>query len=269
MGCPARLSTGMYLTVSNLPYFLISKNLVPARSVVDGRFAIVAVGRRNRNFKIIRRGLPGMFVKQAKSTEYEAVSTLQREAAFYARVQRWGAYAPLRRIMPEMVYFDPARYALIIDAIEGAESLAEYYLRQGTFPREAARATGESVALLHSFGAQMAGDEVLSPWMFRQVPWVMQMDVTGAGFLQKLGPAGANLAAAMALYPSLQPMLSSLRPEWRQDSLIHGDMKWENCLVSSSEPLKLRVVDWELADIGDGAWDVATIFKEYLVACLL
>ena len=29
--------------------------------------------------------------------------------------------------------------------------------------------------------------------------------------------------------------------------------------------LQLRIVDWELLDLGDGCWDVAGIFQAYLV----
>src|SRR5262245_22890572 len=127
----------MYLTVSNLPHYLISKNLITARSVVEGNFSVLEVGRRNRNFKVLRRRLPGMFIKQAKSGEYEAVLTLQREALFYSRVQRFGAYEALRPLMPGMIHFDAARNALIIDCVAGAESLAEHYQRQGGYSREA------------------------------------------------------------------------------------------------------------------------------------
>src|SRR5262249_23596742 len=104
------------------------------------------------------------------------------------------------------------------------------------------------------------------------IPWVMMMDQTGQDFLHKIGPAGVHLATALAALPVLLPMLSGLRARWQHDSLLHGDMKWENCLIvgrPGEGGQGLMVVDCELVDIGDGAWDVATIIKEYLVTSLM
>src|SRR5262249_9071087 len=44
---------------------------------------------------------------------------------------------------------------------------------------------------------------------------------------------------------------------------IHGDMKFDNVVVRAGEQ-RMHVVDWELADIGDSAWDVASILQAYL-----
>jgi hypothetical protein len=66
--------------------------------------------------------------------------------------------------------------------------------------------------------------------------------------------------------PRLLELLVFLGEHWTVDGLVHGDFKWENCLVV--EHGELRIVDWELVDAGDTAWDLATIFKEYLFVSL-
>ena len=66
----------MFLTAYNLPHYLMSKGLISAQSVVDGDFVLAEAGRRNRNFKVMRRQQPGLFVKQIKSMEAQAITTI-------------------------------------------------------------------------------------------------------------------------------------------------------------------------------------------------
>ena len=69
-------------------------------------------------------------------------------------------------------------------------------------------------------------------------------------------------------YPEFNETLDELRDKWRFDSLIHGDMKWDNLVVSVAEENgkgeSVKIVDWELADIGDARWDVGAILQSYL-----
>jgi thiamine kinase-like enzyme len=64
-----------------------------------------------------------------------------------------------------------------------------------------------------------------------------------------------------------------VRDGWRRDALIHGDLKWENCVVLPPETEDgapgLRIVDWEMADFGDACWDVGSIFQAYLCFWIL
>ena len=63
--------------------------------------------------------------------------------------------------------------------------------------------------------------------------------------------------------PDFQRALTNCDDEWQQDSLIHGDIKFTNCIVfpQSGGTLGFRIVDWELADWGDAAWDVGGVFR--------
>lgn len=68
----------------------------------------------------------------------------------------------------------------------------------------------------------------------------------------------------MQLVPQLPEALDSLLSSWQFETLIHGDMRWENCLVRTDRDT-IHFVDWELANLGDGAWDVAGILHSSLV----
>src|SRR5205807_901418 len=98
----------------NLAHYLTAKGLITMRSVVDGDFILAEAGRRNRNFKLNRRQQPGIFVKQVKTTEQQAIMTIQREAAFYRAVHRDPRYAAIRGMVPGFLDYDASRYALAL-----------------------------------------------------------------------------------------------------------------------------------------------------------
>jgi len=261
----------MFLTAYNLPHYLISKGIVTAQSVVDGDFMVVEAGRRNRNFKVIRRKNPGLFVKQMKSTEAQAVATLKREAGFYRALESNPNFAQVREVIPRLVDFDERRNALTVSLVSDAESISERQMRVGIYEEDTARLLGEVLGRVHAQGALVAADPAARSLFTYQPPWPLMFDVSGLQFLEKMGAIGPVLAAAIPQTPSLQPMLTALRSRWQYDSLVHGDMKWDNCLIrnhASGTP-ELILVDWEIADIGDGAWDIAGILKEYVMAVLM
>ena len=262
----------MFLTAYNLPHYLMFKGLASADSIVDGDFMLAEAGRRNRNFKIFRRKQGGLFVKQIKTADAQAMTTIQREAAFYRTIHSDTKYAALSRMLPRFYDYERSRYALTLSLTENAESLSEHQLRQAQMPETTARMIGNALGIAHAHGPLMAADPAMHGLFPYQIPWPMTLEQTGYTFLNGFGTLGPQLVRSIQQMPTLQPMLSALRQYWQYDSLTHGDMKWDNCLISNpvgeSAP-RLTIVDWELADIGDGAWDVATIFKEYLVAAIL
>jgi aminoglycoside phosphotransferase (APT) family kinase protein len=262
----------VFLTAYNLPHYLLSKGLIEPESLVSGDLLVAEAGRRNRNFKVIRRRAPGLFIKQIKTTETQAIATIQREAAFYNAVHRNPHYSALRRIIPRFVDYDARRYSLALELTDNAESVQERHLREGRYTEATARVLGRALGLIHSHGAAMLADPETRGLFPHAFPWPLTFEQSGYKMLDAFGPIGPALAIAIQQLPHLQPLLSGLRAEWAFESLIHNDMKWDNCLVNiqpdGGEP-QLTIVDWELADIGDSAWDTGSIFKEYIMAALL
>lgn len=260
----------MYLTVSNLSHYLMSRGLISPESLVDGDLVIVESGRRNRNFKVIRRNSPGLFIKQIGKSDPQSFQTMQREAQFYARLDIDSKLSAVAAMTPKLIDFDPSRYVLTITLTTGGESLAMYQMRKQDYSEENARLVGKALAVFHTHASTMTPDTLGSLFPL-QVPWIMTMDQNGDSVLKQFGPIGEQLAAGISAFPNMSGQLAALRSEWQFDSLIHGDMKWENCLLcppNDATASTLQVVDWELVDIGDSAWDLGTIMKEYLVAAI-
>lgn len=99
-----------------------------------------------------------------------------------------------------------------------------------------------------------------------RTPWILSLDAQPEELGAQPGPL-AQLYRILRQYPEFSSRLNDLRAAWRVDCLIHGDLKWDNCLVSTrdeSAELNLKIVDWELADVGDACWDLGGILAAYL-----
>src|ERR1700755_819902 len=104
----------MYLTVANLTHFLVSRGLLDPDAIFVSDLVILDASRRNRNFKVIRSAGPGLFVKQMREMQQDAMLTLRREAACYERARDNPA---LSRLMPRLITYDPARHLLIVELL--------------------------------------------------------------------------------------------------------------------------------------------------------
>jgi hypothetical protein len=261
----------MYLTVTNLASYLAGRGLVELDSVVDGDFAVQEAGRRNRNFKVSRGVLPGLFVKQVANTaSWEPIVTVHREAAFYKEISSRPPLAPVAKLTPRLVDFNPAHVCLVSELVENGENYNEYHHRIGAFPEMPAEILGRGMAAYHSLPPQALADLLARGVLPGQVPWILSLNPATLSPLGEMPQIGPMMLAVLPQYPALLHTLLALRYEWVFDSLIHGDMKWDNLVVSEEgdEP-QLRVVDWELADIGDAAWDAGAVIAAYIGAWML
>lgn len=261
----------MYLTATNLVHYLLARRLVTPASIVDGDFMVAEVGRRNRNYKVIRQENPGLFIKQIKTHDQQAMMTLHREAACYRLAGSDEKYAPLAELMPRFVDYDAARHLLTVELLPQGENLTEYHRRMNAFPEAVGRMLGRGLGAYHSEVGRMFTDEPDLAIFPRQVPWVLSLHQSSDAMLQSLSAGNTQLVGILRQQPAFQQQLDALREDWRFDSLLHGDMKWDNCIVfhKDEDTLDFRIVDWELADFGDASWDVGAVFQAYLAFWIL
>lgn len=73
-------------------------------------------------------------------------------------------------------------------------------------------------------------------------------------------PATAALLREAALDAELVAGLRAARAMWRPMALIHADLKHDNILLDTrAAGDQLTILDWEMARLGDPAWDLAGI----------
>ena len=234
-------------------------------SVVDGDLFVLETTRRNRNFKVIRKMSRSYFVKQVLRWEPQALATLQREAGCYWLVQNDPSLRALADLLPKCYAFDASKHILILELLQSGESLADFHRRTREFPTSYAEALAAALGSYHGgLGEDFATTQ--KPGLFpKNPPWILSVHQQQPAWLSALGAASSELLQVVKKYPEFPRRLDELREQWRYDSLIHGDMKWDNCIVQKVDgELRFKVVDWELADIGDSLWDVGAILQSYI-----
>jgi hypothetical protein len=256
----------MILSKSNVVHYLLEQGLLAWESVVDGDVMVAEVTRRNRNFKVIRRAAQGYFVKQIRNWDPQAIAALAGEAACY-RVARSGPeHAALGALVPRDFLYDAQRHVLVSELLADGETLSDYYRRLNAFPPEPARLLGGLFGRLHGDAAPLDARE--AAMFHRQVPWILSAHQHGTSLFGAFSAANAQLLTIVQGYPDFERTLDELRQDWHAGSLMHGDFKWDNCVVyrdpSGNGAVALKVVDWELADIGDARWDLGALLSAYV-----
>lgn len=248
----------MFLTTSNLIHHLLSRGLLLTSDVVNSRLMIWDAARRNRNFKVMINEDRGVFVKQIQTTDVLSVKTIQREIDFYQLARefpRWSA------LMPKMIDCDVKRRSIVLELFLRAENLREYHTRAQAFPLDVSKSVGTVLGEFHrSVSLRDLTREQID--FFRKKPcWILSF---------KEAPASASSGVKQLLqflhqHPELLGILDDMLANWKFEHVIHGDFKWDNCLVFPSEDgcAQVKMIDWELVDIGDVAWDVGGILQSY------
>jgi len=254
----------MILTANTLAYYLLERGLVKAETAIDGDLVIVDSTSRNRNFKVICKHQPGYFVKQAQQSDPQLIGFLQREASCYWRAVTDSSFNSLAALVPKYHLYDSARHILVVELLPEGENLAEYHRRLKTFPLHISARLGELLGRYHSI--RLSPSETASTTPFpRTVPWILSAHQLGAPPIQAISGANAHILSIINRYTDFHTYLDALRKQWQFDDFIHGDMKWENCMVyAQDERMEVKIIDWETADFGDGCWDVGAIFQAYL-----
>jgi thiamine kinase-like enzyme len=259
----------MIITAENIVHYLAEKNLITSESVVNGDFMVVDVTRRNRNFKILRKLDKGYFVKQIKNYDSQSISSLTREAHSYYLAQNDVTFKGLEELMPRLIHFDTMRNILILELFPESENLSEMHLRLGTFPEYIASSLGASLGTYHK-NVSNTINEVRTKKVFPEtLPWMLTINPQYILQIKNTDSNHFQFFSIIDKYPEFLTSIEQLRNEWQVNSLVHGDMKWDNCIVykdadTPSENLKLKIIDWELADLGDSSWDVGAVFQTYL-----
>jgi len=245
----------MVLTAASLAHYLLERDLVSNASLVDGDFHVDDVSHRNRVFLVLRGPHPGYVVKQVKEWKSDSIETLASEAQFYSLMRTEPKLASLRQSLPHCYSYDADNQVLVLEFVHQSPHDSQDETR---FSVEFAKSVGESLRQWHrdTSDANLFEDFHGSP------PWVLSLHRSND---ENVKPANAELRRILKRDAAFGRALDELREQWRPAALIHGDMKWGNCLIASDTALP-RFIDWEMAVWGDPLWDAAGILQEYLGA---
>ncbi len=258
----------MFLLASDVAPFLLSRDLLTQRDVAGDQLRVREVRRRNRSFRVSGIDGPGLFIKQVAASAPDLAGSIGREAALHRLAETVPALATLRGATVRLRRFEEGRQALIFDLFADAETLDAHYRRTRRMDVDILSLLGAGLAGIHAEAApsaEMIGTQIGAQ---RVAPWILTI---GRRDVPLFGAGGAQLVAMIRATPSVLQGLEGALSRWQPRTLIQGDMKWDNILVrgGSAGAPELRIVDWELADIGDPLWDVAGVLSGFYASWLV
>jgi hypothetical protein len=245
------------LNAETAPGYLRERGLLDA--VPDSQVRTVDFSRRNHNIGVEIEGAGAWFIKQIQYHTPEVVASLEREAACYRAAQH-AELASMGGSMARLVDFDEANSILIMEFLNCLNGV-ECHMRVGPFDVRIPVMLGQMVGTLHQ--TDPAALQARLPGILRkELPWVLQPiashDSTGSR---------ARFLSAFLTDPTIVHAVEAVREDWRADTVIHGDCRLENFVFCRPKhddaPLDTKLVDWELADIGDAVWDCASVMQHY------
>lgn len=252
--------------------YLLSLGLDISQQAVEGGLSVLDASNRNTNYKIVTKHGPSYLLKQGVGAD--KIATIEREAAIYkllgASVSKGEASSDFSRYLPHFYNYDQDEHILLLELLAGAPNLLERHQRLGRFPLALGTEMGYALGALHSAYSVEEVESVLGATS--RLPGALSVHRPHLRDFPQISNANIQLIKIIQRFPRFGELLDELRREWRLQSgaLVHGDIKWSNVLAvdSSNQERKrkagIKIVDWELAGVGDPCWDVGSVFGDYL-----
>jgi thiamine kinase-like enzyme len=246
----------------------MDKGFLSVNQLVDGNFRVDTSDSRNKNFIINKDFDNAYFIKHVRQFDGEKTSTLRTEATCYWLANNDDHYVTLKSFLPAYYTFDYINYILVLGYEKENISLYDFYQQKGIAFDSIADKLGVLLSSYHK--EQSTGVENEAKKFFkRQKPWVFSL-----GDAERFVKSPTNQKAQQQVIKLVlenkqyNQLIRGLEEQWVYTSLIHNDIKFQNLLINShynegNDPA-IKLIDWELADIGDPCWDVAALFQSYL-----
>jgi len=254
------------INIDNIASYMIDKGLMKTKSIVDGDLIVSDLSRKNLNFTIVCENSTSYFLKQPYVTDEYSIETINRESKFYSKVFSSIIFSKIQEITPRFIKFDSKNNVLITKFITNYQKNNEKEILFG----KQMSALGKNLGRFHSLTSQkMIHSEFnflpksFPPTILISRPRPELFSLMGLGSLQFLKDIQQN--------EILFKFLVDLEKIWRIETIIHGDLKFDNMIFATSETKKgseLKLLDWELVQIGDPAWDIGTILFNFLYSHL-
>lgn len=210
--------------------------------------------RQRHDTALVTDGKQSWFIKRRGSQLVSGDLSLKAETLVYRPVAQGSLPIELGTYLPRLLIAGNGGDLLVFEGLLGHHDLrnAFHQNRDGQVIISASEQIGNALALLHSgksADAQFDFPGIENP---TQTFGNLEPEVIGHA-----PGAYIELVRLLQANPILNLRLRELRDSWTGTTLIHGDMKVDNIMVSiSDEPdAKPLITDWETAGIGDAGWD--------------
>jgi hypothetical protein len=236
--------------------------LTPEELVTQDIRATEYVGR-NHLVRIERAGAPCYIVKQPRDANTPDAATMWTEAAIFWLSVNDAAFAVLAPWMPKYYHYDEPNKLLSIELITAADSLMAKQMAGATIDPRLLHDVGRAFGTLHGPASLVLREERIRRLFRPGLAWILTLGQSQSPYIPGTLAAQSILAAVLQR-PDAVAALAQARADWRDAQIVHGDAKAANVLIL--EDGAVRVIDWELAALGDGLWDIAGMVHSLLIS---
>lgn len=219
--------------------------------VGEREVSIVDASRSNPVHIVVVDGEALLVVKQA-GPSLDGIDPVAAETAAF----RWlESRLPSGALAPRLLAAADTGL-MVFEAVRGVGTLHDVVLDDSEFALLMVDDLARRLAALHL--------EVPDTAPVRPVPWALRLEDGPPGPIAGLDGV-AHVVADLLGRPALAQAARGLRERWRASSMIHGDIKFDNVLVTGSGlGGRSWLIDWELAGGGLPEWDVAGVLEGLL-----
>lgn len=239
---------------------LIERRVLTGADIVDLGVVAVDSSMSHRSFRLHVGDTGRLFVKRA-----DPVGSQGRDLATEAAVYRLAATDPgLAGVMPRCHVVSDDDVLIVLDDV-GTPTLTAESVVAGW----SAQGPSAAPSPLASYGRAVACTHRVRPPPLGEPPWFLTaLDESWGGY-DWLPPACRDVLLRSVSSPGLRLGFARAASKWRASSLIHGDLRWSNVLAAfDARDSRVWLVDWELACLGDPAWDVGSVIGDLVLASL-
>jgi hypothetical protein len=262
------------LNVDSAYAFLSDRGLVGPTAVVDGDLEITSSTRRNRNLQVKSDEACSYVIKQPEAQATDAQETLRREIGFYRFCHDEPEAAAVRALLPRLILGDVDEVLLAMELVPRSIQLWRHYETSGAaaFPFAAARDVGAALGLVHrTFATPFLMHKVTAAGLSDAPPAPLSVVYPSPEMRSYISPGSLEIIRRVQAETELVSRLDAIASRWTATTVVHGDVKLDNILLqdaatAGADPSTQRIylVDWELVQRGDPAWDVAGALRDFI-----
>jgi HopA1 effector protein family/Phosphotransferase enzyme family len=224
----------------------LNQNLISRNSVfiVEGPFK----DKKNTTF----------FVKQPRFDDSNYISSILNEK-YILEIFRDSDITNLNLLEG----FDQYQYLLFIKFVVG-ESFDVFALPQEKYLKVLLKDLGDNFSKIHSITSNSLKSSNYPDKFGYRKPVFFAFAKRDFDELLINGNSKELLSVVNVLKKDNYKLLDLIKSfGWNQDTLIHFDFKFEH-LILTKEGNTISIVDWEMADMGDIYWDIASVWYEII-----
>lgn len=219
--------------------------------------------------KVRRLNRTGYFIKQPGNPGSYSKQDIVREGQFYLQIQKERGLSEISRLLPGLVLYDEKRPLLVTEIVPNGLSFGELISSaEYEHATSAASQLGNLMARFHLTFQSFREFSILRT-LPAFIPSVSQIIRPAPEMFAHMSSGQLELLKIIQKYDYLADAVSKVFSDWTAETLIHGDIRFENLIFINAAEKKKRderlvLVDWEFVGPGDQAWDIAGVFEEFL-----